>query len=188
MESHTKPDHSTSSDTTDVVKLYQSLEKESVEIWLVGGWAVDALLGEQTRAHADIDIVIQQKDVPKLRELLKARGYKDVKQDDTSPWNFVLGDSYGHEVDVHAVVFDENGNGIYGPAEKGIMFHAASLTGKGTINGVAVKCISAEYMVQFISPWLYKLHDKDFNDVAALCKRFKIELPKEYAEGLKRKT
>jgi lincosamide nucleotidyltransferase A/C/D/E len=77
-----------------------------------------------------------------------------------------LGDAKDHEVDVHAFIFDEHGMVV-----EGVMYPAGSLSGEGIINGQAVKCISAEYMVSFISPWLYKLRDKDFQDVAALCNR-----------------
>ncbi len=166
----------------DVLDFYQLFESEHIDLWLVGGWAVDALLKEQTRKHADLDIIIQEKDLPKMLELLEAQGYGNVDRDDTTPWNFVLADNKGHEIDVHAIVFDQAGNGIYGPAERDVMFSAASLTGKGEINGHPIKCISAQYMVKFISPWLFKLRDKDFKDVAALCKRFEIELPEEYKE------
>lgn len=80
----------------DVLDLYSQLTRLGIETWLDGGWAVDVLLGEETQPHEDVDIVIQQKDVPKLRELLEAQGYKDVPRDDTSAWNFVLGDDKGH--------------------------------------------------------------------------------------------
>ena len=164
----------------DVIELYQLFIGEGIDLWLDGGWAVDALLGEQTRSHADVDIVIQQKDVPKLHKLLESRGYKDVERDDTSAWNFVLGDSKGHEVDVHAFYFDGDGNGIYG--NNGAVFPASCFKGRGKINGESVKCISAEQLVKFISPWLYKGRDKDFKAVAALCEKFGIELPKEYTD------
>lgn len=186
MESQKKHDRPTITVGGDVVELYQLLENEGIKVWLDGGWGVDALLGEQTRPHADIDIVIQQKDVPKLRELLEARVYKDVDRDDTSPWNFVMGDSKGHEVDIHAIVFDESGNGLYGPVEKGVMFPAASLTGTGKLNGYSVRCISPEYVVKFHSG--YELKEKDFKDVIAICEKFKIELPKEYRKKSKGKT
>jgi lincosamide nucleotidyltransferase A/C/D/E len=140
---------------------------------------VDALLGEQTRPHADVDIVVQHKDVPKLREFLEQRGYADVPRDDTSPWNFVLGDRHGRLVDVHAITLDAVGNGFYGPVERGAMYPAASLTGSGVLAGHAVKCISAEYMVRFHTG--YKLRETDFQDVAALCARFGIDYPEEYA-------
>ncbi len=162
----------------DIVDLYVQLTTLGIEVWLDGGWGVDALLGEQTRPHADVDIVVQHKDVPNLRDFLAARGYADVPRDDTSPWNFVLGDQQGRLVDVHVVTLDAEGNGLYGPVEKGVMYPAGSLTGRGVVDGHAVKCISAEYLVRFHTG--YKLRETDFQDVAALCARFGIDLPKEY--------
>jgi lincosamide nucleotidyltransferase A/C/D/E len=100
---------------------------------------------------------------------------KGVVRDDTSAYNFVLGDNHGHFVDVHAIIFDDDGNGLYGLVKKGVAYPAASLTGTGKITGRTVRCISAEYMVKFHSG--YKLQDKDFKDVSALCKKFGIDLP-----------
>lgn len=162
----------------EVIRLYNELTRLGIKIWIDGGWGVDALLGKQTRSHEDIDIVIQQKDVPKVRKLLEKQGFKDVPRPDTSPWNFVLGDAEGHLVDVHAVVFDEKGNGLYGPVEKGVMYPAQSLTGNGVILGTSVMCTSAEFMVKFHAG--YTLDGNDFQDVSALCEKFGIELPEEY--------
>ena len=164
----------------DVVGFYRTLSKAGVEIWIDGGWAVDALLGHQTRPHKDLDIAVQQKHVSTLRELLEARGYKDVPRDDTSPWNFVLGDAKSHAIDVHVIVLDAEGNGIYGPQENGEMYPASSLTGEGAIDGQRVKCISAKDMVKFISPWLHKRRAYDFKSVSALCEKFGIPFPAEY--------
>jgi lincosamide nucleotidyltransferase A/C/D/E len=75
-------------------------------------------------------------------------------------------------------VLDDGGNGIYGPPEEGEMYPAASLTGAGTIERQAVRCISPEWMVKFHSG--YDLKDKDFQDVSALCKKFEIDLPAVY--------
>ncbi len=163
----------------DVMHLYETLETLGVEIWIDGGWGVDALLGEQSRSHQDLDIAIQQKDLPKLRELLHKRGYKDIKVENARDWNFVLGDKHGREIDVHVIVLDGQGNGIYGPPEKGERYPAASLTGTGLIEGQRVTCISPEWMVRFHSG--YELKDKDFRDVSALCRKFGIDLPPEYA-------
>lgn len=162
-----------------VLELYVAFERLGVDVWLDGGWGVDALLGCQTRPHADLDIVIQQKDIPGLRTYLEAHDYVDVERDDTSPWNFVLGDAQGHDVDIHVIVFDGAGNGIYGPAWRGMMYPAASLTGTGEVGGLPVRCISAKYMVQFHSGYTLRAHD--FADVAALCRRFGIAYPDEYA-------
>jgi lincosamide nucleotidyltransferase A/C/D/E len=164
--------------SSDVIDLYSSLENLGVKIWIDGGWSVDALLGEQSRSHQDLDIAIEEKDVPKLKEMLRGRGYKEIRLEDARDWNFVLGDKYGRELDVHVIVFDSQGNGIYGPKENGEMYPAGSLTGTGLIEGRTVRCVSAEWMVKFHSG--YELRDKDFQDVSALCTKFGIDLPSEY--------
>jgi lincosamide nucleotidyltransferase A/C/D/E len=156
-----------------VVELMQLFEQNGVEVFVDGGWSVDALLGEQTRPHADLDIALQHKDVPKLRALLEARGYKDVPRDDTRECNFVLGDDKGHEVDFHSYTFDADGKLIFG-----VPYPLDSLTGSGSIQGYPVKCISPEWMVKFHSG--YELDENDYRDVAALCERFGIALPEEY--------
>jgi len=164
----------------DVISLYTELENLGITIWIDGGWGVDALLGEQTRPHRDLDIAIQQEDVPRLRQLLQARGYEDIKLEEARPWNFVLGDENGREIDFHVIVIDDRGNGLYGPTENGEMYPAASLTGTGSIDGRTVRCISPEWMVKFHSG--YKLKEKDYRDVSGLCKKFDIKLPEAFDE------
>ena len=159
----------------DVIEFLELCERNDIEIIIDGGWGVDALLGKQTRIHEDLDIALQHKDVPKLRQLLKARGYKDIPRDDTRECNFVMGDKKGHEIDFHSFTFDEKGNHIFG-----IAYPLESLTGTGTINGHPAKCISPEWMVKFHTG--YKLDETDYRDVLALCKHFGISLPNEYAK------
>ena len=168
----------TNMEVTDVLGLYNSFLKLGIEIWIDGGWGVDALLEKQTRPHKDLDIVIQQKDVAKLRGLLEAHGYKEIKLEIARPHNFVLADSHGHEIDVHVILLDEQGNGIYGPVENGEMYPAEALAGTGSIAGQTVRCISARWTINFHSG--YQLKEKDYQDVSALCEKFGIALPAEY--------
>ncbi|MEX2162384.1 MAG: hypothetical protein WD751_10790 [Anaerolineales bacterium] len=177
------PDPKHASSAGDFIALYTALEKLGIDIWLDGGWGVDALLGKQTRPHEDIDIVIQQQDLPKLREHLAREDYTDRPRDDTSPWNFVLGDGAGRLIDVHAIVFDEEGNGLYGPVEQGVMYPAESLTGIGEIGGHTVRCISAAWLVKFHSG--YTLCENDYRDVSALCEKFSLPLPEAFADFAK---
>jgi lincosamide nucleotidyltransferase A/C/D/E len=128
----------------NVLSLVGLLEVRGIEARLDGGWGVDALLGRQTRSHRDLDIVIEQEQVPRLRQLLAARGFKDESRDDARPWNFVLADGRGLEVDVHAITFDAKGNGVYGPPDKGELYPAASLTGAGQVQERDVRYISLE--------------------------------------------
>jgi lincosamide nucleotidyltransferase A/C/D/E len=156
-----------------VVQLIQLFEQHGIEVFVDGGWGVDALLGEQTRSHGDLDIALQHRDVPKLRALLEAYGYRDVSRDDTRDCNFVMGDDQGHQVDFHSYTFDAHGMLVFG-----IAYPLESLTGTGSIQGYPIKCISAEWMVKFHSG--YELDENDYSDVSALCERFGIALPVDF--------
>lgn len=157
----------------DVVGLVRLCEENDIEIYVDGGWGVDALLGQQTRPHGDLDVALPHKFAPKLRELLESQGYKDVERNDTRDCNFVLGDDEGHQVDIHSYTFDENGNNIFGVA-----YEPRHLMGTGTINGYPVKCIPPEVMLEFHSG--YELDADDYHDVKSLCDKFGLELPEEY--------
>jgi lincosamide nucleotidyltransferase A/C/D/E len=80
---------------------------------------VDALLGKQTRTHADLDIVVQEKDLTSVTAFLKSRGFRELPREDGRPWNFAMGNGKGKEIDLHVISLDENGNGLYGPPERG---------------------------------------------------------------------
>lgn len=157
-----------------VVQLMQLFDQNGIDVVVDGGWGVDALLGEQTRLHNDLDIALQRKDVLNLRELLTARGYKDIPRNDSWECNFVMGDDKGHEVDVHSYTYDTHGKLVFG-----VEYPFGSLTGTGFIQGYPVKCISPAWMVKFHAG--YELDENDYRDVSALCERFGIALPAEYA-------
>lgn len=82
---------------------------------------------------------------------------------------------------MHAIVCDAEGHGLYGPAEKGVMYPAASLSGTGVVGGRTVQCTSAEYMVTRRTR--YTPRESDLRDVSALCERFGIDYPEEIATG-----
>jgi lincosamide nucleotidyltransferase A/C/D/E len=157
----------------DVIEFVQLLNQHHIELYLDGGWGVDALLGEQTRPHADLDIAVQHKDVAQIRALLEARGYQDVPRDDTWDCNFVLGDDRGHLIDIHSYTFDSTGKLVYGVA-----YPYESLSGRGSIKGYPVKCIAPEWLVKFHTG--YQLDENDYHDVKLLCRRFGLKVPSEY--------
>jgi lincosamide nucleotidyltransferase A/C/D/E len=163
---------------SDVAALLDLVAELGAAIWLDGGWAVDACLGEQTRRHADLDIVVEERHTAVLIEALRSRGFGDVPRDDSRPWNFVLGDDAGREVDFHVIVLDAGGNGVYGPAANGDEFPAAALAGVGVVGGRAVRCISPEWLVRFHTG--YAVDDDDWADVSALCARFEMPIPPDY--------
>ncbi len=160
-------------DARTAAGLVRFLEHAGIEVYVDGGWAVDALLGRQTRVHDDLDIALPHQYVPRLRALLAARGFRDHPRDDTWECNFVLADDHGCRLDVHSYTLDDAGNNIYG-----VEYIREHLAGLGSINGYPVRCISPEWLVKFHTG--YELDENDYHDVRLLCERFGIELPDEY--------
>jgi lincosamide nucleotidyltransferase A/C/D/E len=150
----------------DVIALYLELKRVGVGIWIDGGWAVDAVVGRQTRPHNDLDIAVEARFLPALRRVLERRGYRESATADTTAWNFLLADHAGRKVDVHAVVLDVR-HGVFADAVDGIAYPAGSLTGEGVIAGGRVRCISAEFQLKFKTS--YPPRETDRADVALLC-------------------
>lgn len=42
----------------DVLQIVTWLEQAEIPVWLDGGWGVDTLVGQQTRSHSDLDLVV----------------------------------------------------------------------------------------------------------------------------------
>jgi ribosomal protein S18 acetylase RimI-like enzyme len=163
----------------DVAQLMRLLADTEVEAWLDGGWAVDALLGEQTRNHDDVDIVVRDSDLPRLLELLATEGFS--RADGGRPFNFILRDAKARKVDVHAIVFDGAGNGLFGPLSedgKQEMYRAGALTGRGVVGGQAVRCVSPNFLMTYYMG--YPISPTDAHDVDQLHRRFGLDVPVEY--------
>lgn len=163
----------------DVLDLYTTLENLDIKIWIDGGWAVDALLGKQTRPHTDLDIAIEHKNLEKLKEYLELQGYTEVLRDEDKKWDLVMGDTKGHEIDVHAFSFDDKGRVI--EEEDWAGYSRGSLSGFGTIRGYIVLCVSADHLIKTHDGAHRPLKENDYKDIAALCDKFKITYPEEYA-------
>lgn len=157
----------------DVVGFVDLCEQNDIEVYIDGGWGVDALLGKQTREHGDLDIALPHAYVPKLKELLGQSGYKDMQTEDQTESNFVMADDSGHRIDFHSYTFDKDGNNIFG-----VSYEPRHLTGTGVIAGHTVKCIPPEVMVEFHTG--YELDEDDYHDVKHLCEKFDIPLPEVY--------
>ncbi len=164
----------------DAIEFLQVLNGIGVHVWIDGGWAVDACLESETRPHADLDIVIEERDVDIVVRMLQDLGFTKVARDDTRAWNFVPGDHRRREIDFHVVVLDEQGNGIYGPDEIHQLYPADALAGTGTIAGREVDCISPAWLVRFKTG--YEVDQDDWADVSALHARFGVPIPDDYAK------
>ena len=126
--------------SSDLIELLHLLDAASIDVWLDGGWGVDALLGRQTRCHKDVDIIVRVSDVPKLRKILGLKRF--VVKEGTPPNSFVLSNGLGLEVDVHAVVFDDDGNGVYRMQNgEDWIYPAEGFSGQGSVEGRRVNCL-----------------------------------------------
>ncbi len=173
------------------IRLYRLLTEAGIRVWVCGGWGVDALLGEHTRPHHDLDVLMLVDDVTRLLDLMERNGFhmKDYWEENRwieaasgsrIPTAFYLHDADEDEFDAHAFSrLDEHGNGI--PAwdvPEGFFLSWSDLGGEGTIAGVKVPCISAERQMRSHSG--YELPEKQLPDLERLHQKFGVEYPKEY--------
>jgi hypothetical protein len=57
-----------------VIEVLDRLDAAEVPVWVDGGWGIDALVGEQTRSHDDLDLVIARPDLSRAQGELAALG------------------------------------------------------------------------------------------------------------------
>lgn len=159
--------------TIDNVHWFLDLfDKLGVKVWIDGGWGVDALLGECTRRHEDLDIIIPWSDSRTLTEALFERGFVDVYTDKDR--NFVMAHRSHGMIDFHVIDLVQGGGGVYGPGEIDWVISESELNAEGSIGGRNVRGLSADYQVRSHSGCTLK--DTDFADMSALHRRFGVGL------------
>lgn len=165
----------------DAVRVLRLFQAHGIPVWLTGGWGVDALLGEETRSHKDLDVVMLLDDVVRMRDLMAQQGYafaylweenRDAVDGDgvETPTAFVLQDGEGREFDVHAMRHDRDGNGIPAWEAAGFLFTREDLSGTGTIAGYEARCITPES--QLANHTGYQLPETHQRDVELLREKF----------------
>jgi lincosamide nucleotidyltransferase A/C/D/E len=166
-------------DATSVLEVVDLLERHGVDVWIDGGWGVDALLGRETREHDDLDLVVELGDSERVIDLLREVGYELVAGG--QPKSFVLVDDVGRQVDVHPVTFDAEGGGVYQmDGGREWIYPAEGFSGRGQVAGRPVRCLSAE--VQVLVHAGYELGEKDYRELYLLRERFGVELPSSVRE------
>jgi lincosamide nucleotidyltransferase A/C/D/E len=162
---------------TDVIEILDALQQERIDVWLDGGWAVDALVGRQTREHDDLDVVVALDDVELIKQALGKRGF--AVAEDELPTRFVLKDSTGRQINFHTVIFDEEGGGIQ-KLQSGntYRYHPKGFTATGIVEGREVKCLTARTQAE--CHYGYQPDEKDIHDMRLLSEHFKIKLYPPY--------
>src|SRR5829696_9633737 len=120
-------------DARSVLGVITTLKNVGVSLWLDGGWGIDALVGEQTREHDDLDCVIALSDAEIARDALAALGVA-VSLDEL-PTRFVVRDRSDRRVDFHTVNFDATGAAQQRPDGTRVPYPAQGFSGFGHVNG-----------------------------------------------------
>ncbi len=149
----------------DVLGVLTVLREVGAEVWIGGGWGIDALVGEQTREHRDLDLMHRQEQEPAAVAVLAAAGF--VETLDWRPIRFVVSHPDGRELDLHPLVFAADGSAVQASPDPETPFrYPASCFVSGMINGTEVPCLSAEQQVYFHQG--YEKTDRDHHDLAQL--------------------
>ncbi|MCA1657221.1 MAG: nucleotidyltransferase family protein [Actinobacteria bacterium] len=162
---------------SEVHAVLDALRTAGVPAVIDGGWGVDALLGEQTRPHRDVDLVIARDDVPRAERALAGAGYAaDPSVVPGLPARREVTAPNGRSVDLHLVVMDQAGAGWQELGDGGWgHYPAAGLAGAGCIGGRWVRCVTVE--LQLRHHLGYPPLEHDLHDMRALAARFGIAIP-----------
>src|SRR5690606_24034097 len=113
-------------DEEEVARVLQLAEIAGIPVVVDGGWAVDALLGWQTRDHSDLDLAINHQYLSRLLNILRRLDYQYLHRAEEQKHNSVLENGAGHQIDMHSYSRNSKGK-IVG----GIQYPDDSLTRQG---------------------------------------------------------
>jgi lincosamide nucleotidyltransferase A/C/D/E len=158
-------------DAGTLLRVLDALRAADVPVWLAGGWGIDALLGEQTRAHRDADLLHDSTAEPRALNALAELGFRAGL--DARPVRFVLTADTGLELDLHPLHFGADGSAWQAADDAGGRFaYPADCFVTGTVDGRAVPCVSVAQQIYFHQG--YSLSERDIADMAALRARFDV--------------
>lgn len=159
------PASSAGMDAAEVVAIVGWLEGRRVVYQVNGGWAVDALVGRQTRTHGDLDLFIDVEIVPALHAWLQNRGYSIAE--DWTPVR-VEWRRGARRVDVHPMKIDAAGDGVQQGLGNHSFLHRATDRVFGLIGGQSVVVARAERLRELrggYEPRPVDVHDLEILDI-----------------------
>jgi lincosamide nucleotidyltransferase A/C/D/E len=72
-------------DIDQVLDLLARLAAAGVRVWIGGGWGIDALVGEQTRSHDDLDLAVDTRDEAHAIHTLQHAGFRIAENHRPTP-------------------------------------------------------------------------------------------------------
>ncbi len=147
----------------DVLEILAALDGS--DVWIGGGWGVDALVGRQTRPHDDLDLMHREEQEPRVLAALAELGFAETLS--WRPVRFVLTGPTGREIDLHPLRFAGDGSAEQSSLTPGEPFrYPASCFVTGTILWTGVPCLSVEQQLHFHQG--YEPCERDLHDLALL--------------------
>ena len=147
-----------------VLEVLAACAAQGLPVWVDGGWAVDAVLGRQTRPHEDLDLAARVEDGPAMEAVLVGLGL--VRRAGGPAWNPVYRGGGGWRVDLHLFRLDAEGRGVMDSEDPAVAYPAGSFDGRGAIAGRAVDCLPADILWRLKTG--YSPRARDLLDLAAL--------------------
>ncbi|MCW3842968.1 GNAT family N-acetyltransferase [Micromonospora yasonensis] len=148
----------------EVLSVLDALAAIGCPAWLSGGWGVDALVGEQTRPHRDLDLAVPAEHEAAALRALAQLGY--VVETDWRPVRVEVVAAGRGRVDLHPLTFDEAGDGHQAGLDGSSFRWPRDCLTTGTIAGRPVDCISVTQQLLFHGG--YEPRDVDRADLALL--------------------
>lgn len=118
-----------------------ALTDAHVEAWCMGGWGVDALLGEQSRTHRDLDLIVDRAHEQTTVEALSRLGYRVWHRSAPSPGTWYPASAGGGDGPDEVVAMRDS-------ALRAVEVHFVQLADmeltatSGSIAGRRVRCLS----------------------------------------------
>jgi hypothetical protein len=69
--------------SADVLEILAAVAASGADVWVDGGWGIDALVGAQTREHADLDLALPSRPVRCMSAGFQVRSHTGYEVDDT---------------------------------------------------------------------------------------------------------
>jgi lincosamide nucleotidyltransferase A/C/D/E len=172
--------------TDDVLAVLNALEAHDVPLAVAGGWGVDALLERQTRAHDDLDIVIDdyEHEVERAIGVLGELGFHLAETHERRAWMpklSILQQDAGHRVELVSLNWQILAR-EFGPPGADATHREAfeqRVYSQGLIGGRWVRCLSAE--VQLLYHSSFELGPTLEHDVKLLRDELGASLPQPEA-------
>jgi lincosamide nucleotidyltransferase A/C/D/E len=163
-------------DESSAIDILVALKAGGVDSCVGGGWAIDALLEEQTRPHADLDLWLSASALEHAIEVFVRVGVDRLYPwGGDRPWNFVVHDGARRRIDLHLYESLSADELYYGGVRTGEAFPAAALAGHGVIGGHLVRCEAPEWALRWHTG--YPPRPEDHHDIPRLCDRFGLQHP-----------